>query len=499
MADQFILEMKGICKSFPGVMALKSVDFKVRRGEVHCLIGANGAGKSTLMKVLAGVYEQDNGEIYFDNQQLKVSNVIARKKAGISVIYQELSLVHDLNVAENIFLNNYPKNGCKINWNETYTRAEKLIRDLNLDIDVRSKISELSIGQRQLVELMKALSCDSKLIVMDEPSATLSKDEFETLMRVIGDLKEKGITIIYISHRLEELFIVGDHITVMRDGSVVAVLDAKDVAVDNLIEHMIGYSLKKEIRTDYAHNFSNEVIIELSKVSNKKLKGIDLKLHKGEILGMYGLVGSGRTEILRAVYGVDSISEGKILYKNEEVRFKSPREAIDNGIGLLPENRKTQGLVLTLHVWENVAMVSIKKFIKNCFIRYSSLMKSCENYVRDLNIVTPSLKVMVRNLSGGNQQKVILAKWLLKDCDVLLIDEPTQGIDVGAKREIYKIIKSKAEEGKSIIVASSELEELMQICDNIAVLYEGKIAGIFSNQSMNEDIILQTAVSGRMG
>lgn len=496
MADNYILQMKNISKSFPGVKALKSVDFKVGRGEVHCLIGANGAGKSTLMKVLAGVYEQDEGEIFFEDRQLKVSNPLVRKKAGISVIYQELSLVSELSVAENIFLNNYPQKNGSIAWKEMFTKAEELIGDLKLDMDSRSKISQLSIGQRQLVEMMKALSCDSKLIVMDEPSATLSKDEFETLIRVIKNLKEKGITIIYISHRLEELFIVGDNITVMRDGKVVATLPTKEMTIDKLVENMIGYSLKKEFQIEYSHEFSDEVVIELSNITNRRLRDVSLKLHKGEILGMYGLVGSGRTEILRSIYGVDSISKGKLTYKNREVRFKSPSDAIRNGIGLLPENRKTQGLVLALPIWENASMVALKKFIRSGVIRYGSLMKSCGDYVTKLNIVAPSVKVPVRNLSGGNQQKVILAKWLMKDCDVLLIDEPTQGIDVGAKREIYKIIKGMAEEGKSIIIASSELEELMQVCNNIAVMYEGKVVNVFPNKNLNEDIVLQAAVQG---
>jgi ABC-type sugar transport system, ATPase component len=498
MEDNYILQMSKICKEFPGVKALDDVNFNVKRGEVHCLIGANGAGKSTLMKVLSGAYTQNSGSIEFDGEQLKTSNTIDRRKAGISVIYQELSLLPELSVAENIFVNNFPKkNGC-VDWGAVYKTSQNLVKELNLDINVKEKVSALSIGQRQLVELMKALQCNAKLIVMDEPSATLSKDEFEILIKVIKSLKQKGITIIYISHRLEELFIVGDSITIMRDGRVTGTLLVSEINTDQLVERMIGYSLKKEEGVSRKNReISDEVVLKVDGVSNSKIQDISFDLHKGEVLGLYGLVGSGRTETLMAIYGVDGIEKGSITYKGKNVRFKSPVESIANGIGLLPENRKTQGVVLGLPVWENMVMVSLDQYLKKGIIHYKEMFEKCGRYIENLKVKTPSVKTLVQNLSGGNQQKVIFSKWIMRDCNLLLIDEPTQGIDVGAKSEIYKIINNISDNGRSIIIASSELEELMTICDRIAVLYEGRIIKIFKNVDLNPDEVLQTSVSGR--
>lgn len=498
MSEDFILKMNGICKRFPGVLALDHVDFQVKAGEVHCLIGANGAGKSTLIKILAGVYPQDEGSIWFDGKELTDHGTLARRRAGISVIYQELSLFNDLTVGENIFVNNYPVKSQKIDWAEVYKRSAELVRDMHIDINVHDKVSELSIGQRQLVELMKSLACNSKLIVMDEPSATLSQDEFETLLRVIKNLKEKGITIIYISHRLEELFLVGDSITILRDGKKVTSLPAKDLNEDKLVEYMIGYSLKKGERSVTSNCQPSEVILEVNDLSNDKLKNINLQLHKGEIFGMYGLVGSGRTEVLRAIYGVDRYQSGNIRVRGKVAHYKSPHEAIRDGIGLLPENRKTQGLVTIRPVWENIVMLSFKKFMRNGFIHYGPLNRGCNEFVKNLNIKTPSICTTTYSLSGGNQQKVVLAKWLMRNCDILLIDEPTQGIDVGAKSEIYKIIRKMSEEGKCVIIASSELDEIMQVCDRIAVLYEGQLIHVYDNEKLDQDAVMQTAVSGKL-
>ncbi len=496
MEDSYILEMAGICKDFPGVKALKNVNLKVKKGEVHCLIGANGAGKSTLMKVLSGAYTQEKGEIIFNGKLLKTSNTIDRRNAGISVIYQELSLLNDLSVAENIFINNYPKKNGYIDWQTVYDASDKLAKELNLNIDVKQKVNKLSIGQRQLVELMKALKCNSSLIVMDEPSATLSQVEFQTLLKVIKNLTLKGITIIYISHRLEELFIVGNRITIMRDGQTVDTLLTSEIDMDKLVERMIGYNIQKNIRNEIARVISPDVVLKLDNITNDKIQNICFKLHKGEILGLYGLVGSGRTETLRAIYGADHYSMGTMTYKGNEVKFKSPADSIAKGIGLMPENRKTEGLVLGLPVWENMTMVSLDKFLNNKIINYKCLFSKCNQFKKDLNIKTPSIKTIVQTLSGGNQQKVVFAKWIMRDCELLLIDEPTQGIDVGTKSEIYKIIRRISENDKSIIIASAELEELMQVCDRIAVMYEGNIVKIFKNQKLNQDEVLQTAVAG---
>lgn len=497
----YILEMKGITKAFPGVKALDSVDFSVKRGEVHCLIGANGAGKSTLMKVLSGAYVEDEGEIIFDGEVLKPHGTLERKSKGIAVMYQELSLFDELTVGENVFVNAYPRTAVgTVDWKKLYADTQALADKLNIEIDVRAKVSDLNIGHRQLTEIMKAIASNAKLIVMDEPSSTLSKKEFEILRKVIEDLNNHGVSIIFISHHLDELFIVGHRVTVMRDGKFVVCKPTSELNEDMLVEYMTGAKVeKRELSKEKAH-LSDEVVLELEHMSNSKVKDINLKLHKGEILGMYGLVGAGRTETIRSIFGVDPYKEGKILLNGRQVRFKSPAEAIKNKIGMMPESRKSQGLVLILPVWENITMVSLKKFLKSGVINYDKIEKSCLEYKKSLNIKTPSTKTLVGSLSGGNQQKVIFAKWLSQDSDILIIDEPTQGIDVMVKSEIYKIITRLAkEEGKSIIVISSELDELLTVCDNIIVMYDGKQIMTAEKGSFESDEILQASLTGRNG
>ncbi len=493
-----ILEMRAIYKLFPGVKALDKVDFSVKRGEVNCLIGANGAGKSTLMKILSGAYVEDKGEIIFDGNELKSHGTLERKKQGISVIYQELSLVNELDVGENVFINNYPrKRTGAIDWKDVYAKTREIAEQLNLKIDVKAKVKSLNIGQRQLTEIMKALASNAKLIVMDEPSSTLSKNEFETLLKVIADLKSRGITIIYISHHLDELFIVGDRITVLRDGKFVVCKPVNELNEDMLVEYMTGAKLSQIHKEEVEVNLlSDQVVLELKGMCNHKVSDINFKLHKGEVLGFYGLVGAGRTEVLRSIFGVDSYTKGDIILNGEKVRFKNTQEAIKHKIGLVPENRKAQGLVLILPVWENMSMVALKRFIKNRLISYRQTEAACLDYKKKLNIKTPSIKTVTKNLSGGNQQKVILAKWLMQDCDILLIDEPTQGIDVMAKEELYKIIRMLSEQGKSVIVVSSELEELLRICDNISVMYDGKQIMTTTKANFNPDKILQISVTG---
>lgn len=492
-----ILEMRQIDKLFPGVKALDKVDFSVKRGEVHCLIGANGAGKSTLMKVLSGAYVEDSGEIIFDGEKLKPHGTLERKKKGISVIYQELSLVNELTVGENVYINNYPKTKMgTVDWKEVYRKTQAIADDMNMKIDVHAKVSSLNIGQRQMTEIMKALASNAKLIVMDEPSSTLSKKEFETLMQLIRDLKGKGITLIYISHHLEELFIVGDRITVLRDGKFVACRNACEINEDDLVEYMTGAKVTSQMTYTEAKPLNEEKVLEVKNLCNNKVKDISFSLHKGEVLGLYGLVGAGRTEVIRSIFGVDSFS-GEILLHGKSVHFKHTGEAIANGIGLIPENRKTQGLVQILPVWENMTMVALDKCKKNGIINYKIIQETCEQYKKSLNVKTPSIKTTIQNLSGGNQQKVILAKWLLRDCDILLIDEPTQGIDVMVKEEIYKIIRKLAEEGKSMIVVSSELDELLRVCDNIIVMFDGRQIMSSSKENFNPDKILQVSVTGR--
>lgn len=500
MENGNILEMKKISKIFPGVKALDKVNFTVKKGEVHCLIGANGAGKSTLMKVLSGAYTEDEGQIVFDNEVLKPHGTQKRRKKGISVIYQELSLFNELTVGENVYINNYPKTAAgAVDWKAVYENAQKLVDNLNIKIDVKAKVSSLNIGQRQLTEIMKALASDAKLIVMDEPSSTLSKSEFEILVKVIKDLKTKGITIIYISHHLEELFTVGNRITVLRDGKFVVCKDVNELSENLLVEYMTGINISQIEKEEMEiHDVSENVVLELKNVSNYKVSNINLALHKGEVLGLYGLVGAGRTEILQSIFGLAPTTEGEIYLNGEEVKMKNTQDAIRHKIGLAPENRKTQGLVQKLPVWENMSMVSLPRFKRRGIIRYKSINEECLSYKNTLNLKTPSLRTMTQNLSGGNQQKVILAKWLMKNCDILLLDEPTQGIDVMAKEEIYRLIREMTNMGKSVIVVSSELQELLRICDNIHVMYDGKQIMNSNKVNFNADQILHASVVGRI-
>lgn len=498
MQNDNILEMIKIDKVFPGVKALDQVDFMVKRGEVHCLIGANGAGKSTLMKILSGAYKEDGGKIIFDGKQLSWHGTEARRKEGISVIYQELSLFSELTVGENVYINNYPKKGGKIDWKKVYEDTQKLADSLNIRIDAKARIADLNIGQRQLTEIMKAIACNAKLIVMDEPSSTLSKNEFQILVQVIQDLKAKGITIIYISHHLEELFLVGDRITVLRDGRFVTCKGTHELDENTLVEYMTGVTMSQGQQEERKlHKVSDEVVLELKDLCNHKVNHVSFQLHKGEVLGLYGLVGSGRTEILQSIFGVVPPSSGEIYLHGKPVTFKCTKDAIQNGIGLAPESRKTQGLVLPLSVWENMSMVALRKFRMGGKLHYKRIFEECNSYKERLRIKTPDVHTIAGNLSGGNQQKIILAKWLMKDCDILLLDEPTQGIDVAAKAEIYKLIGEMTRMGKSVIVVSSELEELLRICDNIHVMYDGEQVIQVNRAEFSSDYILHASVVGK--
>ena len=498
MQNDNILEMIKLDKVFPGVKALDQVDFMVKRGEVHCLIGANGAGKSTLMKILSGAYKEDGGKIIFDGKQLSWHGTEARRKEGISVIYQELSLFSELTVGENVYINNYPKKGGKIDWKKVYEDTQKLADSLNIRIDAKARIADLNIGQRQLTEIMKAIACNAKLIVMDEPSSTLSKNEFQILVQVIQDLKAKGITIIYISHHLEELFLVGDRITVLRDGRFVTCKGTHELDENTLVEYMTGVTMSQGQQEERKlHKVSDEVVLELKDLCNHKVNHVSFQLHKGEVLGLYGLVGSGRTEILQSIFGVVPPSSGEIYLHGKPVTFKCTKDAIQNGIGLAPESRKTQGLVLPLPVWENMSMVALRKFRMGGKLHYKRIFEECNSYKERLRIKTPDVHTIAGNLSGGNQQKIILAKWLMKDCDILLLDEPTQGIDVAAKAEIYKLIGEMTRMGKSVVVVSSELEELLRICDNIHVMYDGEQVIQVNRAEFSSDYILHASVVGK--
>jgi ABC-type sugar transport system ATPase subunit len=490
-----VLEMKKITKEFPGVKALDSVSFSVTAGEVHCLVGANGAGKSTLMKVLTGVYQKDEGEIFFEGKKVEISGPAHSKAIGISIIYQELSLIEHLSVTENIFLGNYlkPKFGV-ISWNKLHDEAKNILNGFGINISVQKKIADLSAGHKQIVELAKAVACNARLIIMDEPSTTLSENEVETLFRVINDLKEQGITIIYISHKLEELYKIGNRVTVMRDGIYVATKYLNEITQDDLVELIIGHKVEKKKGKLSENKF--EEFLHVNSISNQKLRNISFTLGKGEILGLYGLVGSGRTEVLKALYGIDSFHEGSISIHGLKQKINKPSNAIKLGMGLVPENRKTEGALLHLSVMENSIISSLSKLSKYTILRKDKATEVVKEKIRALSIKTPSVDTIMGNLSGGNQQKVIISRWLIRESNILLFDEPTQGIDVGTKEEIYRIMRELAQQGKGIIVVSSEINELLDVCNRILVMYSGSIIGEFDDPQTQKEEILHYSVKG---
>ncbi|GAF25361.1 ABC-type sugar transport system, ATPase component [Moorella thermoacetica Y72] len=501
MKTDNILEMRGISKSFPGVKALKGINFTVRKGEVHCLAGANGAGKSTLMKILSGAYQADSGEIWIEGQKVHLRNPIDALKAGIGTIYQELSVVPKLTAAENIFLNNYPQKGLIVDWRKISQLSRDIFAEIGIkNIDVDRPVETLTIGHQQLVELVKVLVQKAKIVIMDEPSATLSAEEFNVLKGVIKDLKKKGITIIYISHRLEELLELGDRVTVLRDGSLVGTFNIKDLDHDRLVELIVGHPLTAGAPNQGVSE-GKEVVLALKDVSNHKLKKINLSVRSGEVVGLFGLVGSGRTEVLRVIFGADKINSGSIEFFGQPINPKaySPTKACQMGCALVPENRKREGLVLGLTVWENSILPALNRFSKYGLIKSRQINTFVAEQIKNLRVKTPSQHICVSKLSGGNQQKVVIAKWLLSESRLFLFDEPTQGIDVGAKEEIYGIINHLASLGKSIIIASSELRELTKLCNRIIVMYDGCFVEEFYPASTREEKILQCAVAGRKG
>lgn len=498
MQIENILELKNVTKLYPGVKALDSVDFSVKKGEVHCLIGANGAGKSTLVKIITGDVIPESGTVYFEGKKIDYHGVDKRRNKEIAAIYQELSLLDGLSIAENVFLNNYPRTKFGlIDWDKVYEKTAELEKKINLGLNPKTEVGKISAGHRQLTEIMKALAQNAKLIIMDEPSSTLSENEFEELRKVIEDLKSHGITVIYISHHLEELFIVGDRVTVLRNGKYVATEELANINQEQLVSLMTGYHMENTAGKTGKHNIYEENVLELRHISNKKVKDMNLTLHKGEILGMYGLVGSGRTETMASVFGIDPHTEGQILLNGREFRPKGIYDAIQNGIGMVPENRLVQGMVPGLAISENMIMASLKKFVRYGFLDDGKIIEASELYKKKLSIKASSVREKIGMLSGGNQQKVIMAKWLLTESNILIIDEPTQGIDVMTKQDISRIIIDSTAEGKSVIVISSELRELMAICDRILIMYDGREVETVPADEFDIQRIMNAAITGR--
>ncbi len=495
MANDTILEMKNIVKIYPGVVALNNVSFEVRRGEVHAVVGENGAGKSTLIKVLAGSVGKNAGIIYIDGNKYKHYTPAQAIDMGISIIYQEFNLVPQLTVEENIFLGREIKKRVFLNKKEMLKKALSIIEQLGVYIDPKQQLKSLSIALQQLIEIAKAIYGDAKIIVMDEPTATLSTKELQTLFQLIRRLRERGKSVIYISHRLEEIFEIADRVTVMRDGEHVTTMNVKETSRKELIKLMVG----RELTDSYPVRRKNcvEDILEVRNLSTVKVRNINFSLKKGEILGIAGLVGAGRTELARALFGLDKYT-GDIILNGSKIHINSPMDAIKHRIGLLPEDRKLEGLILKMSVGENISFSVLDDLSTMGFLNKKKEKKLVRAFVKKMSIKAVSLDQKVLNLSGGNQQKVVLVKWLATNSDILIFDEPTRGIDVGAKQEIYHLMTDLVKEGKSIIMISSELPELLGMSDRIAVMHRGEISGIVNTEEANQELLLELA-SGEGG
>ncbi len=470
-----ILTMKGIDKSFPGVHALDHVDLEIRKGEVHALMGENGAGKSTLMKVLTGIYTKDSGSITFEGKEVEFSNPREAQANGIVIVHQELNMMNHLTVAQNIFIGREIMNGKLINDAKMNEEAAKLFKQLNIDIDPTEKMGNLTVGKQQMCEIAKAISHEAKVIIFDEPSAALTEAEIEELFKIIRDLREKQLGIVYISHRMDEIKVITDRVTVMRDGGYVGTLITKDCTKDDIINMMVGRVIYEDPKTHSMVKPDAPVVLKVENLNaGKMVQNVSFELHKGEILGFSGLMGAGRTETARALFGADPKDSGKIYINGKEVDIKNPMDAVKNGIGYLSEDRKRYGIVVGKSVAENTTMASMDDYMSGLFINKKKEKEIAEKYVESLKTKTPTVDQLVVNLSGGNQQKVVIAKWLVRDCDILIFDEPTRGIDVGAKSEIYTLMNELVAEGKSIIMISSEMTEILRMSDRIVVMCEGK-------------------------
>lgn len=489
-----ILSMKGITKSFSGVAALKNAALDLKAGEVVALMGENGAGKSTLMKILTGIYSKDSGEIQYMGQEVCFKGPAESEEAGISIVHQELNMMNDLTVAQNLFIGREEMNGFLIDDKKMNEKARELFKVLKIDINPAEKIGNLTVGKQQMVEIAKAISSKAKVIIFDEPTAALTDSEIEELFKVIRDLKKQGTGMVYISHRMDEINVISDRVIVMRDGEYVGTLITKECSKDDIIKLMVGRAIFGEPKT--ASNVAKDapVVLKCENLNRgKAVKDVSFELRKGEILGFSGLMGAGRTEVARLIFGADKKDSGKIFINGKEVAIHTPQDAVAQGIGYLSEDRKRYGLIVDKSVEENTVISSLNDFVKGFFIDKAKSKEVSKKYVESLKTKTPSVSQLVKKLSGGNQQKVVIAKWLVKNSDILIFDEPTRGIDVGAKSEIYALMERLAKEGKSIIMISSELPEVLRMSDRVIVMCEGRITGILDIAEANQEVIMQSA------
>ncbi len=504
MANDFILEFKKVTKQFPGVLALDDVSFDICRGEIHGICGENGAGKSTLMKILSGVYPHGTyeGTVIYNGDELVLgaSSIREAGEKGIAIVYQELTLVPTMTVGENVYLGREPVDGMSINWNKLYSDTQAILENYQLDVPPQEMVRNLGVGKMQMVEIAKALSENAKVLILDEPTSALSEAEVDKLMDILKTLKAHGITCIYITHKLEELFRITDRVTVMRDGRVVVTEPTGSLSVEKLVSHMVGREMKE--RFPKGNRNPGDVVFEVDDLqaldpndsSRQVLNGVSFNVRRGEILGIAGLMGSGRTELVMTLFGeYGKIVNGRVLLKKKEIKPQSAREAIDAGLSLVPEDRKGMGLVLIQSILNNISLPNLDQFSSFFRIDADAELKASRQQAKSLTIKTPSLEALVETLSGGNQQKVVISKWLLSNPVVLIMDDPTRGIDVGAKYEIYKLMNDLTEKGVAIIMISSELEEVLGMSDRVMVMCRGHSTATLPIQEANQERIMSLA------
>lgn len=493
-----ILKVEGISKGFPGVQALKDVHLEVRSGEVLVLVGENGAGKSTLMKILSGIYTRDEGTITFEGEPVEFTSPLQAQQLGVTIIHQELNMMPDLTVAQNIYIGREPKVGPFVSERRLNQQTAELLQRLDIHLDPRQKVGELTVAEQQMVEIAKALSFNAKVLIMDEPTSALTDTEVEVLFTLIEQLKTTGTGIVYISHRMDELRRLADRVSVLRDGAYIGSLEKDEISIPKIIEMMVGRAIDEGARPAPRDYTTEPVVLEVQGLSTKSLlRDVSFRLHQGEILGFAGLMGAGRTETARAVIGADPRDGGSIVIGGRERRIRQPEDAVKQGIGYLSEDRKLLGLMLEQDVTFNTVLASLGSYAGALgWMGDRTAKQKTKDYVQQLRVKTPSVNQIVKLLSGGNQQKVVIARWLMRDCDILIFDEPTRGIDIGAKEEIYRLMQQLADSGKSIIVISSELPELLRVANRITVFANGEVTGELRNEEATQEKIMHLAAHG---
>ncbi len=498
--SEFLLEMRGVCKSFPGVKALDHAQLRLRPGTVHALMGENGAGKSTLMKCMFGIYKMDEGEILFHGEKVTIHDPMEALKMGIAMVHQELQPIPARTIGENIFLGRYPIKKVlglipTVDHKKMYEDTAALLKRVRMDFDPKAQLGTLSVSQMQSVEIAKAVSANFKVLILDEPTSSLTQNEVEALFRIVDDLKAEGVAIVYISHKMDEILRISDEVTIMRDGQYIGTWEAKELTTDMIISRMVG----RELTNLYPkrENVPGEVVFSVenfTSINPKSFRNVSFELRKGEILGVGGLVGAQRTELMEGIFGTRSHTTGKITFHGKELKINRPKDAIDQGVAMLTEDRRQSGIMGVLSIADNISMASLKKYVDGGIMLNSKKIEQLvQDNVQKMNIKTPSSKTLIQSLSGGNQQKVLIGRWLANDPEVLILDEPTRGIDVGAKYEIYCIIAELAKQGKSIIMISSEMGELIGMSDRIMVMCDGKVTGFIDSQDATQESVMSLA------